>query len=92
MELDVETGTCSQTDVGMDLIGSMESEMQRLFEEKQLVPNQDSGCCTEEENKLSRKNFIYGYMKIQVHNWTFVVTYLSYNAASYIRDRNMSTN
>jgi len=23
-------------------------------------------------------------MKIQVHNWTFVVTYLSYNAASYI--------
>jgi hypothetical protein len=30
---DVETGTCSQTDVGMDLIGSMESEMQRLLEE-----------------------------------------------------------
>ena len=27
VEQDVETGTCSQTDVDMDLIGSMESEM-----------------------------------------------------------------
>ena len=33
MEQDVETGTCSQTDVGMDLIGSMENESQRLLEE-----------------------------------------------------------
>jgi hypothetical protein len=39
VEQDVETGTCSQTDVGMDLIGSMESEMQRLLEESNKLKN-----------------------------------------------------
>jgi hypothetical protein len=39
VEQDVETGTCSQTDVGMDLIGSMESEMQRLLEENNKLKN-----------------------------------------------------
>jgi alanine racemase len=36
---DVETGTCPQTDVGMDLIGSMESEIQRLLEENNKLKN-----------------------------------------------------
>ena len=39
MEQNVETGTCSQTDVGMDLIGSMESEMQRLLEDNNKLKN-----------------------------------------------------
>ena len=61
VEQDVETGTCSQTDVGMDLIGSMESEMQRLLEENNKLKN----ICT--ETVFSHEYFIDNNTKVKYY-------------------------
>ena len=61
VEQDVETGTCSQTDVGMDLIGSMESEMQRLLEENNKLKN----ICN--ETVFSHEYFIDNNAKVKYY-------------------------
>jgi hypothetical protein len=61
VEQDVETGTCSQTDVGMNLIGSMESEIQLLLEENNKLKN----ICN--ETVFSPEYFIYNNEKVKYY-------------------------